>query len=286
MSDTGQHPAHQNNPAQQNVAADRRPQRVRHELRFRLLEVRHVEELTPHMVRVSLGGDELEGFYSPGFDDHVKVFFPAPGEVDPPRPELGDKGPIFPDDGPRPAMRDFTPRYDAGAGVLVLDFALHDSGPASDWARQASPGRKLVIGGPRGSFIVPVGFDWHLLIGDETALPAIARRLAELPAGARAVVLAQVDGPADELAFETQADAAVHWVHRGGAQAGMDTLIAALDSLSFPAGDYHAWIACESSTAKLLRQKLIADHGANPKWVRASGYWRQGAAGTHDSFDE
>src|SRR5690606_18646134 len=111
----------------------------------------------------------------------------------PPRPTMGDKGPIFPDN-QRPIMRDFTPRrYDAARGVLEIDFALHESGPATDWAKQASPGQKLVIGGPRGSFILPLDFDWYLLIGDETALPAIARRLAELPKGSRVVVLAEVE---------------------------------------------------------------------------------------------
>ena len=274
-----------------DIAAERRPQRVRHELRFRLLEVRHVERLTSHMVRVTLGGSDLEGFHSPGFDDHVKVFFPAPGEAAPPLPVLGEKGIVFPEDRPRPAMRDFTPRrHDPAAGVLELDFALHDSGPASDWARQAAPGQKLVIGGPRGSFILPTNFDWHLLIGDETALPAIARRLEELPAGARAIVLAEVGNEAGQIAFETQADASIHWAHRGGpdpqADPLVDPLVDALKAISLPEGDFHGWIACESSSAKRLRQILIEAHGANPKWIRASGYWRRGAEGVHDSFDE
>ena len=85
--------------------------------------------------------------------------------------------------------RDYTPRrYDAGRNELVIDFALHDAGPATDWAAQAEPGQQLAVGGPRGSFVVPDDFDWYLFIGDETALPAIGRRLEELRAGARAIV--------------------------------------------------------------------------------------------------
>ncbi|MFG1293130.1 siderophore-interacting protein [Xanthobacter versatilis] len=266
---------------------ERQPRRVRHELRFRLLQVRQVEKLTPHMTRITLGGDELEGFTSPGFDDHVKLFFPAPGEDAPSRPELGEKSVTFPDGRAHPIMRDFTPRhYDPVARTLQIDFALHDGGPASDWARQARPGQMLGVGGPRGSFILPTDFDWHLLIGDEAALPAIARRLDELPVGARAVVLVEVEGEADELPFETNAVATIHWVHRGKALPNATPLVEALKTIPFPGGEYHAWIAGESETAKQLRQALIAEHGANPKWVRASGYWRRGATAVHDSLDE
>ena len=157
--------------------------------------------------------------------------------------------------------------------------------PATEWARQARPGQVLAIGGPRGSFIVPTDFDWHLLIGDATALPAIARRLEELPADAPAIALIEVEEPADALALRTGSGATVHWIHRSE-QAQDNALVPALARIDFPAGDYHAWIGCESATAKRLREMLIAERGANPKWVRASGYWRRGAAGTHDSFDE
>ena len=158
--------------------------------------------------------------------------------------------------------------------------------------RRAGPSRRgrgqsLEIGGPRGSFIIPTNFDWHLLIGDDTALPAIARRLAELPAGTRAVVLAEVDGPGDELVFASAADATVTWAHRQGAEAGTtDVLAKSLRTLSLPRGDFYAWVACESLTAKALRAQLIADHGANPKWMRAAGYWRRGAVAVHDTHND
>jgi NADPH-dependent ferric siderophore reductase len=269
-----------------SAAGDRRPRRVRHELRFRMLTVQRVEQLSPHMMRITFGGDELDGFVSLGFDDHVKVFFPAPGQEVPPRPQLGEKGAIFPEGQPKPVMRDFTPRqYDAAAGTLCIDFALHDSGPATEWARQARSGQVLAIGGPRGSFIVPLDFDWHLLIGDATALPAIARRLEELPDEARVIALIEVEEPADVLLLKTGAGASVHWVYRAQ-QAPTDALVTALKEIDFPEGDYHAWIGCESATAKRLREVLITERGANPKWVRASGYWRRGATGTHDTFDE
>jgi NADPH-dependent ferric siderophore reductase len=265
-------PAVAHQPVAQPVDA-RMPRRVRHEPRRRVLTVKHVETIAAHMVRVTLTGD-LDGFVSLGFDDHVKLFFPdgpfnreGPGEV------IG---------------RDFTPRrHDPANNTLEIDFAIHDAGPATRWAAQAQPGQSLSLGGPRGSFIIPATYDWHLLIGDETALPAISRRLAELPAETRAVVVVEVDGPDDETALPTAANATVTWTHRNGASAGdSDVLAKTLASLKLPTGDYYAWVACESLTAKALRRQLIADHGANPKWLRAAGYWRRGAVAVHDMHDD
>jgi NADPH-dependent ferric siderophore reductase len=266
---------------------DRLPRRVRHDLRFRKLEVRRVQRLTPHLIRITLGGDELAGFTSPGFDDHAKVFFPdaATGQLT--VPTTGPEGPVWPP-GPKPAMRDYTPRrHDAQAGTLEIDFALHDAGPATQWAEAARPGDVVGVGGPRGSFIIPTAFDWHLLIGDDTALPAISRRLAELPAGARAVVLAEVDSEAVQISFDTQAGLDLQWVHRRGAEPGTGSpLLDALRRLTLPEGDFHAWVACESSAAKALRAHLVGERGAHPKWVKAAGYWRRGAAATHDTHED
>jgi NADPH-dependent ferric siderophore reductase len=250
-------------------ADPRTPRRVRHEPRRRTLTIKQVEKIAAHMIRVTLTGD-LNDFTSLGFDDHVKLFFP---DVT-----------MNADGAPNVLSRDFTPRrYDRAASTLEIDFAIHDAGPATRWAAQARPGQTLILGGPRGSFVIPNTYDWHLLIGDETALPAISRRLAELPAGTRTVVLAEVDGPEDELEFETKTNVTVTWAYRDGAPAGAnDVLAKALATLKLPAGDYYAWVACESLTAKALRSQLIAAHGANPKWMRAAGYWRRGAVAVHD----
>ncbi len=251
----------------------RTPQRVRHQPRRRELDVVRVEKIAAHMIRVTLGGD-LDGFTSLGFDDHVKLFFPSG--------RTGADGELEMD------SRDYTPRrYDAKESTLDIEFVLHDAGPATRWAEQARVGQTLRIGGPRGSFVIPLTFDWHLLIGDDTGLPAIARRLEELPAGTRAVVLIEVDSAADEVPLPSAADVTVTYVHRNGAEPGTTgTLARALASLTFPTGDYYAWVACESLIAKTLRAQLIADHGANPKWIRAAGYWRRGAVAVHESHND
>lgn len=273
-----------NDATHPTTVPDRTPQRVRHTLRFRALDVLTVQRITPHLVRVTLGGDALEGFDSPGFDDHAKLFFPDEKTGALTLPTAGPDGPIWPE-GAKPTMRDYTPRrFDAAARTLEIDFALHVAGPATRWAEQAKPGQRLGVGGPRGSFIVPTAFDWHLLIGDDTALPAIFRRLGELPAGARAVVLAEVDGPEDHVELPSAADVQIIWVHRNGGTA--TPLLDALRAARLPTGEFHAWIGCESAAAKALRAHLIDECGANPKWIRASGYWRKGSDATHDSHDE
>jgi NADPH-dependent ferric siderophore reductase len=264
---------------------DRTPKRVRHTLRFRALEVVKTERVTPHLLRITLGGDELADFVSPAFDDHVKLFFPdANGALT--LPTAGPDGPVWPD-GVKPTMRDYTPRgYDPVARTLEIDFALHLAGPATRWAEQAAPGHRIGVGGPRGSFIVTTDFDWHLLVGDDTALPAISRRLAELPAGAHAIVIAEVDSADDKVDLPSAANVQIVWAYRNGASAGTFPLLTALEQSVLPEGDFHAWVACESAAAKAVRTHLIDVHKANPKWIRASGYWRKGSADTHDSIDD
>jgi len=265
--------------------SDRSTTRVRHELRLRLVDVVEVRRVTPHMVRITFGGEQLLGFTSLGFDDHLKVFVPPEGRPFHELPTLGPEGPAFNPGLPGPAMRDYTPwHFDPAALRLKLDFALHDAGPATAWALQARKGEKLVTGGPRSSFVVGTAFDWHLLMGDDTALPAIRRRLAELPAGSRSRVFAEVDGPEDEEPFESRAQVEAHWVHRKNAGRGASRLLDALAAAHLSPGAYYAWVAAESSDAKAIRMALLA-RGADPAALKASGYWRRGSAAAHDVHD-
>jgi len=251
-------------------AIERRVSRVRHELKRRLLEVRAVERITPGFVRITLGGEDLAGYVSAGYDDHSKLFFPAPGKD---RPEMEGA----------PVMRDYTPRrYDAARGELVFEIALHGEGPASDWAAGARLGQFLGVGGPRGSFVVEGDFDWYLLIGDESALPAISRRLEELPASARAVVVVEVADAGEERELAAPAETTVYWVHRDKGQA----LLEAVSGLEFPAGEPYAFVACEGGVAKEIRRHLLEVRGLDKRWVKAAGYWRKGAVAVHDHLDD
>lgn len=239
--------------------------RLKHEVVRRRLTVHDAVSLTPHMRRLILGGDALEGFNSPAADDHVKIFVPGPE---------GFVG------------RDYTPRrYDGAAQALTIDFALHDAGPATAWARQAQVGDEVEIAGPRGSAIVPSDFDWWLLIGDETALPAIGRRVEELPAGTPVATVVAVPGPQDEQRLETGAAHRAVWVHRAPAAAANPApLLAALKSLPRPAGDGYIWIAAETHVARALRAWVLEDFGHPAAWTKASGYWTEGRADASEKF--
>ncbi|GJE77095.1 NADPH-dependent ferric-chelate reductase [Methylorubrum suomiense] len=263
---------------------ERMTRRQRHPVVLRQLSVLRTVPLGPAMRRITLTGPDLDGFASPGFDDHVKMFFAAPGHDRPVLPETGPDGLVFPETGPQPLGRDFTPRrYDPEARELDIDFALLHEGPASRWAAEARPGDPAWIAGPRGSFLVPFDFDWHLLVADETGLPALARRLEELPAMSRAVALIETHDGEPFVALAHPVGAEIVWVRRGEGHGA--AIVAALRGLTFPAGYCYAWIAAESAVAKSLRTVLIDERGADRRYVRAHGYWRQGAAAVHDDFD-
>ncbi len=253
-------------------------ERLRLETRIRMLTVAAVTDITPHMRRIRLAGPELKGFRSPGHADHIKVFLPSDGKPLP-RPERRPEGLAWPDEGGRPFLRDYTPRYfDPVALTLDIDFVLHGDGPASEWASNAKPGDPAMIGGPRGSMIVPDGFDWYLLAGDETALPAIGRRIEELPAGKPAIAIIEVPEAADEQRFDTRSPVVIHWIHRNGSDAGAQNLILAKTAeLDFPRGEAFAFVAGEAEMSRTMKAHLIA-RGLNHEYIRAPGYWVRGEA--------
>jgi NADPH-dependent ferric siderophore reductase len=262
--------------------------RVRHELKMRLLQVRDVSRLTPKMVRVVVGGEALSGFVSASYDDHVKLFFPHPGEEKPVLPTPSPNGPVYPEGIVRPPSRDYTPRrFDAAANTLTLDFVLHDAGPATAWAAQAKTGQFLGVGGPRGSLVIPDDFDWYLFVGDETALPAIGRRLEELAANTRVLVVAEIADRAEKQQFASRAAVEVQWLYRNIAAAAKTSLLQdALAGLSLPEGEGYAWVATEAATAKALRQYLVGQRGLDKERVKAAAYWKRGAVAVHETYND
>jgi NADPH-dependent ferric siderophore reductase len=232
--------------------------RVRHELKLRELTVARIEPLGAGFVAITFTGESLADFTSLSFDDHVKF--------------------MFADADGAQVRRDYTPRrFSREARELVIEFALHGEGKAAEWARRAAVGQRALVGGPRGSMILPAALDWHLLAGDATALPAIARRLEELPAGSRALVRVHA-APGDRRVFAGQADVDLRWFDTA------EALAADMQALALPRGRGFAWGGGEASLMARVRHALD-EKGVPREATRVSAYWKQGVAEHHEHLE-
>jgi NADPH-dependent ferric siderophore reductase len=233
-------------------------ERVRHDLKLREVTVARINRVSPGFASITFQGEALEDFTSLSFDDHVKFMFnDASGEQ---------------------VRRDYTPRrVDTDAREVDIEFALHGHGGAAEWARNATIGQRAIIGGPRGSMILPLAMDWHLLIGDGSALPAVTRRLEELPAGARVVAVLLVDA-ANRRTLVTRADARIHWVDSD------DALLQVLKELPLQPGAGLAWGGGEAALMARVRQVLV-ETGMPRQAAKVSAYWKRGVADHHERLD-
>lgn len=234
------------------------------------LTVTRVRPLTPRMLRVSFRAPD--GFtHWP--DQQLKLCFPRGGELRLPAEPGGDVMRWYqaflaiPEES-RPWLRSFTVRrHDPARGELDVDFVLHGAaGPAVRWARTAAPGQVVGRYGPAEAYrtSLPAG-DWHLLAGDETALPAIGSLLESLPPSARTVALVEVEDPA-----ERQELPGVRWLCRSAGE----SLVAALPDLTFPPGAVSAWLAGEAGVVRTLRRHLVGERGVPKNSIEFAGYWR------------
>ncbi len=215
--------------------------------------VTEVTWLTPSMVRVILSGPDLEGFGAGEFTDHyVKCRF-------------GDK------------TRSYTVRaWDSERLLLTLDFVVHgDAGVAGPWAAHAKPGDHLEIAGPGGSYAPSPQADWHLMVGDDAALPAIAASLPRVTAGVPVFAVIEVDGPEHQQPLESPGDLKAVWVHRSnGPGEDPSLLLRAVEALSLPGGQGHAFVHGEATTVRLVRRHLVLERGLSTDWLSATGYWK------------
>ncbi|PVC65829.1 siderophore-interacting protein [Streptomyces sp. CS081A] len=237
----------------------------------------HTERITPHMVRLVLGGPGLDGFDAGEYTDHyVKLLFAPEGVA---YPEPFDMERIR-EEFPReqwPTTRTYTVRsWDPERRELTIDFVVHgDEGLAGPWAARAEAGDTVRFLGPGGGYAPDGAADWHLLVGDESALPAIAAALERLPAGARAHTFVEIADAAEEQKLETAAGVDVTWLHRGDRPVG-EALVEAVRTLDFPAGDVHAFVHGEAGFVKELRRHLRLDREVPRERLSISGYWRLG----------
>ncbi len=240
--------------------------------------VRSVERLSASFIRIVTGGPDLARFAArPDTDSYVKVVFGHP-DADYPRPlDLDAIRESFPAE-QWPRLRTYTVRnWDPAAQELTLDFVVHgDAGLAGPWAAAAKPGDELFLIGPGGGYEPDLAADWHLFVGDESALPAISVALERLPADARALAFIEVHDATDEIKLTTPAETVVTWLHRGDGAIG-DELVRAVSAATFPDGTVHAFVHGEAGFVKRLRQHLRVDRGLAREQLSISGYWRVGA---------
>lgn len=243
--------------------------------------VRAIERPTPRVLRVTLAGPDLADLPRAAPDGYLKMFFPRRGDLEPALPPVPDtatpedvsawfRSYLALPDAERPPMRTYTLRRRREDPVEIdVDFVLHETGPARDWVLRARPGDHVAFTGPYGLYAPRDEHDGVLLVGDETAVPAIAAILEDLPAGARAVVLAAVRDVTEQLTWDTAGDVTTTWTTP-------DRLVDDLRDLTFPTGRPYVWLAGEASAVRAMRRHAVTERGVPKGDVCFTGYWRRG----------
>jgi NADPH-dependent ferric siderophore reductase len=240
--------------------------------------VLRTEQLSPSMVRVVFGGAGLAGFTPNEYSDaYVKLVFPRPGVVYPqPLDVQAVRAGMPASDWPQ--QRTYTVRrWDAAAPELTIDFVVHgDEGVAGPWARAAKPGDEMVLLGPGGGYAPSSSADWHLLVGDESAVPAIAAALERLAPDAIGHVFLEVDAVEEEQPLPAPEGVQISWLSRGSRPLG-EALVEAVTALTFPPGEVQAFVHGEAGQVRDLRRLLKVERGVPASQLSISGYWRHGA---------
>lgn len=259
-------------------------------------EVLRTEQVTPHIVRVVLGGSGFDTFRPNDFTDaYVKIVFVRNGldVAALPQPLTLDSFNELPPE-QRPTVRTYTVRsVDSGRRELAIDFVVHgEHGVAGPWALAAQPGQPAYLMGPSGAYAPDPAADWHLMAGDEAALPAISAALEALPDNAVGKIFIEVAGPEDEIALKAPEGVGINWIYRGGRadlvpeeKAGDHSrLIAAVKEANWLPGQVQVFIHGEAQTVMHnLRPYIRKERGVDAKWASSiSGYWRRGR--TEETF--
>jgi NADPH-dependent ferric siderophore reductase len=256
--------------------------KVPYPIGIRELEVIRTHRLSPSMVRLTLGGSELDGFESHVSDEHIRLIFPDPdsGELRiPTRNGLQLDWPR-----PHPPSRVYTVRrHDPAAGELDVDVVLHPGGLAAEWARRAVPGDRIHVAGPPGGRVVPEHYDRYLLAGDLTALPAIGRWLEDLPETAAGWAFIEVANATEEIELVHPRDVAVQWLHHDPTLGAGSLLADAVMGVRIPAGEaLYVWMGGEAGALAPLHRWARDELGLGPGHRSITGYWKRGIS----DFDE
>lgn len=253
----------------------------------REVEVLRIADITPGMRRITLTGARLGAFTcdngcphpdfrSPGFDDSIRLMFPYPGEGEPVLPSQRANGVVIPKDR-RPLAKAYTVRrHDPATRELDIDFVKHGTGTATTWAYRAEPGDRIHFGGPSISRAFPTGMDRLLVVGDETALPAIARMLDDAPADLRGQVFVEIAEDTHRQELRELPGVTVTWLSRNGAAAGSGSLLldAVRDADRWDGAPF-VWVAGEQAAVRDIRRYLVEERAVPKEDIEFTGYWRR-----------
>jgi NADPH-dependent ferric siderophore reductase len=244
--------------------------------RFRRLHVRRVDARSPYLRRVTFGGADLDGL-DPGLPAaSVRLLLPSRGTTDLELPSWnGNEFRLA--DGSRPVLRTYTPlRLDPDALELDLDIVLHEHGAASAWAEAVHPGDPAAVSGTGRGYAVDPDARSYLLLGDETAIPAVGQLLAALPAGAVVEVQLEIRAPDAEVALPAHPGARVTWLAATDPPGG--ALVAALEAHDLGT-DERIWAAGEAAAMHRIRRHLLEARGLPRSHAHVRGYWKRGRSG-------
>jgi NADPH-dependent ferric siderophore reductase len=248
---------------------------------FRQVRVVEVTELTPRLVRVTVGGPELDGLVVEQPAASVRLLIPSPGTGELVMPAWNGNEFLLPD-GSRPAIRTLTPlRIDPASQQMDLEIVVHEGGAASAWALQASGGDRVAISGPGRGYPVDPEAGGFLLAGDESAIPAIGQLLEVLPLDKPVRVVIEVAAPEARIELPKHPGATVDWLDLSDGSPPGDSVVGAVTEAELPEG-HRVWAAGEAAAMQRIRRHLF-DERKLPRsatWIR--GYWKTGRAGDPD----
>lgn len=231
--------------------------------------------VTPGMVRITLGGEQVAAMRTTGVgDEYVRLFFPDLETGELVLPNVNEKGQWSYPEGKTPAHCECYTIRNVRPGEIDLDFVVHDHGRASEWAQGAKPGDTIALREPYPIYEAPAGMNWVLFACDATGLPALGRLLEGLPAGVEARAIVEVPDASHEQVFETAADLRIVWLHGAGNGIAPSRLEEVMRTVSFPADKVtYVWVAAESKSVRPIRKFLRHDLGWAATRYSVTGYW-------------
>jgi len=239
-------------------------------------EIRKVTRISPNMIRIVFGDGDLGNFESTSFtDQYINAYFVPEGATYSVPFDLDNARSSG--DAYRPRSRRFTVRqWEPETEQLTLDFVVHgDQGYAGIWAQRAQIGDRLQFKGPNGGYAPDGGVDWHLLAGDESALPAISASVETIPDSKPCTVFLIVDGPENQINFSSSPMHEINWIYRSAAVEPEKALLEAIEACQFQDGKFDVFIHGEAGEVRDIRKHLILDRGIDIETASISPYWRR-----------